>query len=186
MSARKNNAPPVTVRKGKDHHVIQPKNMLKRRAVVMHDGPDGLDETAIRRAEQALQALSGQFNGWMEDAVRKLAEKWQDVLADGPGNGRLAAFHRDAHDMRGQAATLGFPLASRVGGSLCFILEEAPQHRLGEPAVRLLIGQHVDAIRAITREGVMKAQHPIGAKLTDELELVAQQLVAGLNGAMVH
>ncbi|MGL4241039.1 MAG: hypothetical protein ACRCTI_08010 [Beijerinckiaceae bacterium] len=186
MSARRTNAPPVTVKKGKDHVVIEPKNMLKRRAVVMHDGPDGLDETAIRRAEQALQALSGQFNGWMEEAVRKLSDKWQEMLAEGPGAGRLAAFHRDAHDIRGQATTLGFPLASRVGASLCYILEEAPQQRIGEPAVRALIGQHVDAIRAITREGVMKAQHPIGAKLTEELELLGQRIVAGLNGASLH
>lgn len=178
--------PAVTVERGKDHHVIHPKNTLRRRAVVRHDGPDGLDETAIRRAEQALQALSGQFNGWMEEAVRKLSEKWQDVLAQGPANGRLTAFHRDAHDIRGQATTLGFPLASRVAASLCHIIEESPQHRLGEPAVRALIGQHVDAIRAITREGVTKSQHPIGAKLTDELELVGQQLVASLNGARLH
>jgi hypothetical protein len=33
---------------------------------------------------------------------------------------------------------------------------------------------------------VTKSQHPIGAKLTDELELVGQQLVASLNGARLH
>jgi hypothetical protein len=189
MSTKKNPAaPPVTVEHGKDHMVIHPKNLLKKRAVVMHNdnGPAILDETAVRRAEQALKALSVQFNGWMEDAVRMLAAKWADVVDSGFEPGKLASFHRDAHDIRGQATTLGFPLASRVGASLCLILEDAPSDRLCELPVRTLIGQHVDAISAITREGVMQAAHPIGERLTDELEIVSRQIVANLNGAKLH
>jgi HPt (histidine-containing phosphotransfer) domain-containing protein len=187
MPPRKHNtAPPVTVEHGKDHSVIHPKNLLRRRAVVMQEGPSVLDETAVRRAEQALKALSVQFNGWMEEAARNLAAKWTEIRGAGYGEGRFAAFHRDAHDIRGQATTLGFPLASRVGASLCLILEDAPKDRLGDAMVAALIGQHVDAIRAITREGVMKAEHPVGERLTEELELVAGQIVANLNGAKLH
>jgi HPt (histidine-containing phosphotransfer) domain-containing protein len=187
MAARKNHtAPPVKVERGLDHEVIHPVNLLRKRAVVMHDGPPVLDETAIRRAEQALKALSPQFNGWMEESVRKLGDAWAAVRAGGLGDGRLAALHREAHDIKGQATTLGFPLASRVGASLCLILEGAPQDRLGDTVVTLLVGQHIDAIRAITREGVMKAAHPIGDKLAAELELVAEHMVAAMNGAKLH
>ncbi len=54
----------------------------------------------------------------MEDAARKLADKWRETREHGYGEGRLAALHRDAHDIRGQATTLGFPLCAQVGASL--------------------------------------------------------------------
>jgi HPt (histidine-containing phosphotransfer) domain-containing protein len=187
MNARKNpTAPPVTIERGRDHEVIHPKNLLKRRAVVANDGPFGIDETAIRRAEQALKALAPQFNGWMEEAARKLADRWADVHGKGYGEGRLSALHRDAHDIRGQATTLGFPLCARVGASLCLILEALPPERLAEDAVSTLISQHVDAVRAITREGVTKSTSPIGERLAEELEMVATHMVAVVHGAKLH
>jgi HPt (histidine-containing phosphotransfer) domain-containing protein len=122
----------------------------------------------------------------MEDAARKLDERWRAIRSDGFGDGRLSALHRDAHDIRGQATTLGFPLCSRVGESLCMLLEEAPQDRLAEDSVTILIGQHVDAIRAITREGVTQSASPIGGRLAEELELVAAHTVAVLKGGKTH
>jgi HPt (histidine-containing phosphotransfer) domain-containing protein len=187
MATRNNpKAPPVTVTRSHDHELIQPANLLKRRAAVLTDGPAGIDETAIRRAEQALKALAPQFNGWMEDAARKLHDRWTSTRDEGFGDGRLAAFHRDAHDIRGQATTLGFPLCSRVAESLCMLLEEAPAERLDDGPMRLLVDQHVDAIRAITREGVTQAADPIGGKLADELEQVAAHTVAMLKGGKPH
>jgi HPt (histidine-containing phosphotransfer) domain-containing protein len=179
-------SPQVKITRSHDHELIQPANMLKRRAGVVTDGPPGIDETAIRRAEQALKALAPQFNGWMEDAVRKLDARWKGVKADGFGEGRLAAFHREAHDIRGQATTLGFPLCSRVGESLCMLIEEAPAERLGDEHVMILVGQHVDAIRAIMREGITQAPSPIGNQLAEQLEQVAGHTVAMFKGAKPH
>lgn len=187
MSLRRNSkAPAATIERGRDHEVIRPANLLKRRAVVVTDGPVGIDETAIRRAEQALKALSPQFNGWMEDAARKLGERWADARTKGYGDGRLTAFHRDAHDIRGQATTLGFPLCSRVGDSLCVLLEDLTPDMLATEHVMILIGQHVDAVRAITREGVIKADNPVGEKLAAELELVASHTVRVFKGVKPH
>jgi hypothetical protein len=187
MTLRRNpTAPQATVERGRDHEVIRPANHLKRRAAVMTGGPAGLDEAAIRRAEQALKALAPQFNGWMEDAARKLGDRWNEARTKGFGEGRLTAFHRDAHDIRGQATTLGFPLCSRVGDSLCLLLEELTPEALAQEHVMLLVGQHVDAVRAITREGVIKADNPVGGKLAAELELVAYHTVAMAKGAKPH
>jgi HPt (histidine-containing phosphotransfer) domain-containing protein len=187
MIGRRNKAaPPAKVERGLDHEVIHPANLLKRRAGVMSDGPAGIDETAIRRAEQALKALAPQFNGWMEDAVRKLHDRWIVTKTQGFGEGRLSAFHRDAHDIRGQATTLGFPLCSRVGESLCMLLEEMSPDRLAESPVMSLMGQHVDAIRAITREGIKQVADPIGGRLAEELEQLAAHTVAVFKGAKPH
>ncbi len=178
--------PPAKVERGKDHEVIRPVNVLKRRAAVSNRNTDGLDEIAIRRAEQALQALSVQFNGWMDEAARKLSEKCTEISTKGFGQNRLQMFYRDAHDIRGQATTLGFPLATRVGASLCLLLEHIPERKLADEAVMMLIRQHVDAIRAITREGITKAEHPIGDKLAAELEMIAERIVANQKGAKLH
>jgi HPt (histidine-containing phosphotransfer) domain-containing protein len=183
---RKTNAPSVRIERGLDHEVIHPKNLLKIKAVVMSEGPTRLDETAVRRAEQALKALSVNFNGWMEGACRALVDARDAVRKLGGGEGRADTLHRTAHDIRGQATMLGFPLASRVGASLCLLLEHVPAALSQSEALRTVVDQHVDAINAITREGVTKEKEPIGELLTRELEAITQRLVTDFNGQTVH
>ncbi len=179
-------APPVMVERGIDHVIIHPRNTLKAKAVVMLAGPAQLDETAVRRAEQALKALSVNFNGWMEAACKVIADARNDIRQNGGSEGRSARLHTAAHDIRGQATTLGFPLASRVGASLCLLLEHTPAAAMSSPALVQLIDQHVSAILAITREGVTQAAHRTGETLAKELEAVTEQLVSSFNGQTVH
>ncbi|MGL5115367.1 MAG: Hpt domain-containing protein [Beijerinckiaceae bacterium] len=184
-ASRKGALPSVTMVRGNDHVVIHPRNLLKAKAVILSDGPAILDETAVLRAEKALQGLSGHFNGWMEDSTHQLSEVWEKLrLADGSTPGREELF-RIAHDMRGQAATLGFPLAGRVAASLCTILEAVPG-RLDGRLLSMLVNKHLDAIKAITREGITKVKDPIGDLLARELEALTEKIVAELNGTQVH
>jgi hypothetical protein len=178
MTPRKSNTPLVTVERGSDHVVIHPRNVLKAKAAMALNGKPSLDESAIRRAEQALKSLSANFNGWMEEAVGKLAEARTTVREKGSGEGRSAALHRAAHDIRGQATTFGFPLASRVGASLCRILEDCPAAMIHGGPLTPLVDQHVDAIRAIVREGVTQAKLRTGETLTVELEAITEGLLA--------
>jgi hypothetical protein len=177
-SHKKSNVPPVKVERGSDHLVIHPRNVLRAKAAVALDGKTSLDETAIRRAEQALKALSVNFNGWMEDSVRLLSEARDTIREKGAGEGRAAAMHRAAHDIRGQATTFGFPLASRVGASLCLLLENCPPATVHGGSLTSLIDQHVDAVSAIVREGVSKAAIRTGETLTAELEAITERLLA--------
>jgi HPt (histidine-containing phosphotransfer) domain-containing protein len=182
---RKSAPPSVTLERGDDHLVIHPRNLLKAKAVVMMEGPAILDETAVLRAEKALQGLAGHFNGWMEESTRQLAEAWEKQRAANDGRRRTDELFRIAHDMRGQAATLGFPLAGRVASSLCAILEAAAVE-LNSRLISSLVDKHVDAIKAITREGVMKAEHPVGEVLATELEALTGKILAGPNGGALH
>lgn len=177
IAPRNKKAPPVTIERGADHVVIRPRNLLKAKAAVMLDGRATFDDTAVRRAEQALKALSVNFNGWMEEASRHLAEARAAIRTAGFGKGRFQALHRAAHDIRGQAATLGFPLAARVGASLCRLLEGIPLPALQTEALSALVDQHVDAVRAIVREGVSKATERTGDALASELEAITERLL---------
>ena len=61
---------------------------------------------------------------------------------------RDALFHA-AHDIKGEAATFGYPDVAASADSLCRLIEHTPD------ATRIpiaLVDQHVDAIRAIIRE----------------------------------
>ncbi len=171
--AANKNAPPARVEQRGDHQIIVPRNLLKAKAAVMFDGPPGFDESAIARAEKALQALSRNFGTWMEESCTQLAEARARQADDPTSAAHFDALYRAAHDIKGQAETLGFPLAGRVAGSLCLLMDVN-----GEP-LRLttdeheLVGQHVEAIRAITREGITKPDHKIGHTLAAELEKAA-------------
>ena len=59
------------------------------------------------------------------------------------------ALFRAAHDIKGEAATFGYPAAAGVAESLCRLLEHTPE--IGRIPIAL-VDQHVDAVRAITRE----------------------------------
>ncbi len=175
---KKKPAPAVKIVRGQDHSIITPRNLLKAKAAVMIDRSAGIDETAVRRAEQALKALSVNFNVWMEEALRKLGDARDRLRRNPPPPGALGALHRAAHDIRGQASMLGFPVAARVGASLCRILEECPPQKLREGTMAALVDQHVDAIRAIVREGVTNAKLRVGETLASELEAITERLMA--------
>jgi hypothetical protein len=183
---QRSGAPQVTITRAADHEVIEPRNVLKAKAAVLLAEPRDFDETAIRRAEQALKALSINFNGWMEESVRNLSSARHEVKANGPLDGRASRLHRVAHDIRGQAATLGFPLAARVGASLCRILEAEPASKMQTGHLARLVDQHIDAIAAIVREGVTNAQHRVGEALTSELETITDRLLSGKAARNLH
>jgi chemotaxis protein histidine kinase CheA len=142
MAPRKPATPDVAT--FKDHEVITPPNHLKR---VVGRAVDGDDPVA--RAEAALAQLSPEFSGWMNEECENL-----DRARHGAREAAMAAPQRDAlfraaHDIKGQAATLGFPLVSAVAESLCLLIDESHDPRRIPAA---LIDQHVDAVRAIMRE----------------------------------
>jgi HPt (histidine-containing phosphotransfer) domain-containing protein len=177
-SHKKNAMPSVKVERGPDHLVIHPRNVLKAKAAIALNGKPSMDEITIRRAEQALKALSINFNGWMEEAARTLSEARDTIREKGAGGDRAGALHRAAHDIQGQATTFGFPLASRVGASLCLLLKNCPPDTIHNGPLTAFIDQHVDAVSAIVREVVSKAEQHTGEALAAELEAITEKLLA--------
>jgi HPt (histidine-containing phosphotransfer) domain-containing protein len=127
-----------------DHEVITPPNPLMR-AVTRA----ALDDDPVARAEAALVQLSSEFAGWMHDDCERLDQARARVHQSGMNGYPIQALFRAAHDIKGQAATLGFPQVAAVAESLCRLIEHARDPLRIPPA---LIDQHVDAVRAIIRE----------------------------------
>ncbi|MGE5548354.1 MAG: Hpt domain-containing protein [Solirubrobacterales bacterium] len=109
------------------------------------DLPD-IDLEALERAEAALARLSDDYLTWAEaDAARLcacLAETEGPAIADKDVLHRLFAI---AHDMKGQAATFGYPLITTIAHRLCRLID----HRGAETLPRARVAAHVDAVSEV-------------------------------------
>ena len=146
--------------------IFMPPNVLKAKM-----GNGKLDLSAVKRAEQALANLQGEFEGWMSQDVDRLVEagvayaKQSDVET-------LCDIYRAAHDLKGHGTTFGFPLISRVAASLCLLTDDTSY---GLPLPQTLIDAHIDAIKVIVRDNLKDPSDQTATELAAELE----QQVAG-------
>jgi chemotaxis protein histidine kinase CheA len=154
-----------------DHEVIVPRHNLKRHARRMAAGVE-IDLEAIERAEAAMGDIVTEFAGWMQTDCERLETNRASFLRD-PGPKTRDALYRASHDLRGQAATFGFPHAGSAADSLCRLLDG-----LADPPA-ILIDQHVAAIRAIVREAGRPQSPDIAQRLVEALSSgVKEALVA--------
>jgi HPt (histidine-containing phosphotransfer) domain-containing protein len=168
MAQDKNDTPAVAAYA--DHEVIVPPNRLQKAVALAK--PAGFDPVA--RAEEALGNLAGEFSVWMNRECEQLDEARQQVKAQGFGEETRGALFRAAHDIKGEAATFGFPLVAPPADSLCRLIEHTPD------VARIpleLIDQHVDAIRAIVREVTRPDIAEIARTLTRRLREVTDEFL---------
>jgi len=153
-----------------DHEVITPPNKLQGAVGRAIDGDD-----PVARAEAALAQLSAEFTDWMNDECEKLDLARRNARQNGLTALPREALYRSAQDIKGQAATLGFPLVAAVAESLSRLIEEThdPAHIPLD-----LVDQHVDAVRAIIREHGHPQADAIAAQLTRTLRQVCEDFIA--------
>jgi HPt (histidine-containing phosphotransfer) domain-containing protein len=158
-----------------DHHVITQPNplrkVLRRVAEKDHDDP-------IARAEKALEGLSGEFKNWMGIETDRLAAAHAAILREGFTNFSREELFRAAHDIKGDAATFGFPSAGAAAESLCRIIEHAPDL---DEVPSDLIAHHINAIQAIVRERTRPDTAGMASELSRQLRGVADEYLAYAN-----
>jgi len=175
MAKPRNNSP--TVSTYADHEVIVPEHRLKS-VVTVSGGDVSFDLDAIERAEAALAGLSSEFAGWMQAECDRLDAARGKIQASGEiASGREELF-RAAHDIKGQAATFGYPLAGEAANSLCRLLEHTPDPKR---VPLTLIDQHVDGVRAIIREGAREAGDAVATRLAGSLRRVTDEFLVHEN-----
>ena len=154
-----------------DHEVITPENRL-RGAVSTNTAGEPHDDP-VARAEKALAELSCEFGSWMDSECDRLDKARRAFAKDATRSKADALFHA-AHDIKGEAATFGYPAIASVTESLCRLIEHTP-----DPArIPLeLIEQHVDAVRAIHREYARSDAKELAATLTKRLHEVTGEFL---------
>lgn len=167
--------PALQIKAFRDHQVITQPNPL-RKAMRQIEKDD--DDDPVARAEQALQGLSGEFDKWMAVECDRLAAAYADVLKNRFSAASCDELFRAAHDIKGDAATFGYPTAAVAADSLCRIIEHAPKIAAvpGE-----LIKHHIDAIQAIVREQAGIQRMGVADELSKRLRSVADDYLTAVN-----
>jgi chemotaxis protein histidine kinase CheA len=143
--------------------LFMPPNMLRAKA---GGGFGGVDLGAMKRAESAMEDLKGEFAGMADESVAALAAAHRGYAQAVSPQSR-AALLRAAHDIKGIAATLEYPLMGRVAGSLSKLLGEAPDSA-ALPAK--LVEAHVAAVQVSLRQNIKGAADKTTLALLAELE----------------
>lgn len=159
-----------------DHEVIVPENHL-RKAVSTRPAKPGEDDP-VACAEKALAELSTEFSAWMESECERLDSARRTVRATGLGKANKEALFHAAHDLKGEAATFGYPAVADVADSLCRLIEYTPDTT---PIPIKLVDQHVDAVRAIYREYLRSDAKDLAATLTSRLRDVTDDFLVREN-----
>ena len=154
-----------------DHEVIRLENRL-RKAI----SPQGAaeEDDPIARAEQALAQLSHEFAVWMQEECERLEGARRVVTEHGFSEAAKQALFHSAHDIKGEAATFGYPAMAEAAASLCRLIELTPD------ATRIplsLVDRHVDAVRAIHREYAGADAAALAARLTRRLREVTDEFL---------
>jgi chemotaxis protein histidine kinase CheA len=158
-----------------DHHVITQPNPLRK--VLRRVAEKDLDDP-VARAEKALADLSGEFKNWMTIESDRLGAAHAAVLKDGFTSVTREELFRAAHDIKGDAATFGFPSAGAAADSLCRIIEHAP-NLAKVPAP--LIAHHINAIQAIVRERTRLDTVSTANELSRQLRGIADEYLKHAN-----
>lgn len=172
MAQARNGGPAVQAFAG--YEIITPVNKLQKaiaKVVLPDDDP-------LARAEAALAQLSSEFGGWMIAECDRLDAARTVLKEHGFSRCCLEELFHAAHDIKGAAATFGFPLAAGAAASLCRILEHSPD---SDRIPVALIDQHVDAVRAIVREYARPDIEVTASALNRRLRQVSEEFLVHEN-----
>ena len=125
-----------------------------------------IDPSAIAKAEAALKSLSGNFTQWLNDEVVKLDAARQRVRDEGVNVETMETLYLRAHDLKGLGTTYEFPLITRIGASLCRLIDDKDKRLTVSMA---LVDAHIDGIKAAVRDDIKTDEHPVGRVLIEEL-----------------
>ena len=171
----KNSPRDIEVKAFATHQVITQPNPLRR--VLRRVDEKDMDDP-VGRAEKALADLSGEFKDWMSIEVARLSAAYTAVQKDGFTKEARDALFRAAHDIKGDAATFGYPSAAAVAESLCRVIEHAPDL---EAVPSELFSHHINAILAIVHENTRLDSLSMGSELSRRLRKVADDYLAHVN-----
>jgi chemotaxis protein histidine kinase CheA len=132
----------------------------------------------VARAEKALADLSSEFKNWMTLEADRLSNAHAVILKDGFTDQTRNELFRAAHDIKGDAATFGYPSAGAAAESLCRIIEHSPDL---DEVPSDLIAHHINAVQAIVRDRTKLDTVSMAGELSRQLRGVADTYLTHAN-----
>ena len=130
-------------------------------------GYNPLKET-LARAEEATTALRANYTEWARidvdqaQALVDAAKARQDRRRE-----HLDLAYAAMHNIKGQGASFGYPLVTRIGQSLCRLI--APGRTLDEAGLKVAQA-HLDALKLVLEKKIAGKGGEVGDKLAARLE----------------
>ena len=171
----KEKSPGIKVKTYATHHVITQPNPL--RSMLQRVSEQDVDDP-VARAEQALAGLSGEFKNWMLTEADRLMAAYAAIVKHGFSPHANDELFRAAHDIKGDAATFGYPSAAAAADSLCRIIEHAPEL---DKVPNELIAHHINAIQAIVTDHTKLDTVTVANELSRKLRGVADEYLIHVN-----
>lgn len=145
--------------------VIQPPSLAGK--VPRYGGRDPAD--VARNMQKVIAEVSAEFASGIPGELDILDALLKEFRSDRSAEALDKIFRR-IHNLRGQGATMGFPLITRIGTSYCKYIVERDT---AKPVNADLIEQHLQALRVVLRE--RKAGH--GDELASQVAAALEQAV---------
>jgi len=158
-------APTAVITPDGNSLIISVPNELKNKIKVTGSG--SLDGAIIAKAEAAIKELSVEFDDWMKTEVKTLMAAYEDVRTHGLIEPYDKKLYLVAHDMRGQAETLGYPLIGRYCASLCKMFDAVTDY---SKIPLHAIDSHIGAISVAIRDTIKDEEDAIANAVLDKLE----------------
>jgi hypothetical protein len=157
-----------------DYEILQPPTDLRKKVRELTPR-EARKFDPVKAAEAALQRIAPHFGNWMENEAKTLVGAWDSVKTDGISSETIDVLYQSAHNIKGQALTLGFPLVGDVASSFCHLLENIPTPN--DLPVGLAEG-FVEAIRAMVIEGAKDTANKTGVELLETLRTATDTYLA--------
>lgn len=125
--------------------------------------------SVLARAEAAVADLAKDYAKWALADVAK-ARAALSAASDGRADRsrHVEALFRVAHDLKGQGASFGFPLITKLGQSLCALTRD--RARQYQDKHLDLAQSHLEAIELVLTKGIKGEGGKVGAELVAKLE----------------
>jgi hypothetical protein len=130
-------------------------------------GNNPLKET-LARAEQATTALRANYTEWARVDVDR-AQALFDAARDDASARRaqLDQVFTVMHNIKGQGTSFGYPLVTRIGQSLCRLIE--PGRTVADPDLKV-VQVHLDALKLVLDKKIAGTGGGAGEALATRLE----------------
>ena len=132
----------------------------------------GRADERFAAAEAIVDRLRAEYPAHASRDVERLAEAAAPMAGAAPVQQPLfGEIFRIAHDIRGQGAVFGYPLMSRLAGSLCLAMRTLGPH---DAAMKAIIHSHVAGMRALLAHHVTGAGNRPALTIAAALEFMVR------------
>lgn len=141
--------------------------------------PEGEGRMAevLARAQAAVEDLAKGYTSWAKADVERARKALEAALGDEPQRAQhVEELFRVAHDLKGQGASFGYPLMTRLADSLCKLTRD--RKRSYETRHLDLAKSHLDAMQLVLTKEIKGEGGQIGADLAAKLKSRVEEALA--------